>query len=144
MLPARTKGLPMKRFAILVAGVLAAVPATSLHAQSANTQAISVACSVAATSCVTVVRAEIAALRAAGLGGAALDAQLGQIAAAVQLGGANTTLVGRAIAVGMMREVAAQVSDPAQEVAILQAATSLEDGILDPLPLIVPQQGSPS
>lgn len=41
----------MKRFAILVAGVLAVAPVTAVQAQAANTQAISFACSGTAATC---------------------------------------------------------------------------------------------
>jgi hypothetical protein len=134
----------MKRFAILAAGVIAVAQVTAVQAQTANIRSISIACSGAATSCAAVVRAEIEALRTAGLTGTAYDAQLGQIAVAIQQGGANATLAGRAIAVSMMREVAAEVSDPAQAAAISQAALNLEAGVVSPIPVIAPQDASPN
>lgn len=132
----------MKPFAILVAAVLSTAPLTTAQAQLANTPAIAAACSGAATSCAAFVREVIAQLKAS-LTGTALDAQLGQVAAAVQQGGANATLAGRAIAVAMMREVAAEVGDPAQAASIREAASDLEDGVLDPLPL-APLPASPA
>lgn len=133
----------MKPFAILVAAVVSTAPMTAVQAQVANTPAIAAACTGAATSCAAIVRDAIAQLNASGLTGDALDAQLGQVAAAVQQGGANATVAGRAVAVAMMREVAVAVSDPAQAANIRDAAVDLEEGVLDPLPL-APLPASPA
>ena len=116
----------MSRIAILFAGALAIIPLSGAQAQTINTQAISTACSGAATNCAAVVLAQIAALRAAGVIGLQLDVALGQIAATVQTVSVGSTPAARVLTANVMREVAVEVSDPAQATAIVQAAAQVE------------------
>lgn len=142
----RVKGFEMKRFAFVAAGLLALAPFSAANAQAVNTQAIVAACSGAATNCGAVVRAQVAALRAAGVAGPALDAQLGQIAAAVaSVGGPGATPAARAQIGATLREVAAQVSSPAQAAAIVQAAVTVESAAaVVQVPAVVPPAPAPA
>jgi hypothetical protein len=117
----------MKRIAVLFAGALALAPMTAVNAQTAiNTQAIAAACSGSALACGSVVRAQIAALRAAGVTGAQLDAALGQIAATVQTAAGSAAPAALPEVAEVLREVAAEVTDPTQSAAIVAAATQVE------------------
>lgn len=136
----------MKRFAILLAGALALGPVLPANAQTINAAAILAACSGAGTACGQVVRAQVAALRAAGIIGAALDAQLSVIASVVQESAAGSPAVGRANAVATLREVAAQIESPAQAQAVLSAAAVVENTIDVPafIPTVPVVVGSPA
>ncbi len=115
----------MKRFAFLLAGVMVLAPMSQAEAQQANVQAIAAACSGAAVNCGDVVRAQIAALRAAGVVGPALDAELGLIAETVVQSSAGSPPDARAAAAQVLGEVAAEVQDPQQATAIISAGSQL-------------------
>ena len=146
-----TKGINMSRIAILFAGALAIVPLSGAQAQTINAQAIVGACSGAATACEVVVRTQIAALRRARVAGTLtqlqLNAALGQIAATVQTVSVGSTPAAREVLADVLRDVAAEVSDPVQAAAIVQAAVQVEVAgptITIPAPILAPVASSPT
>lgn len=135
----------MKRFAILVAGALALAPVLPANAQTINADAIRAACSGGGFACSQVVAAQVAALRAAGITGPALDAQLTQIATVVQESAAASPAA-RTNAAATLREIAVQIESPAASAAVIEAAVVVETAVDVPAPIPTPAPitGSPA
>jgi hypothetical protein len=131
-----------------IAGVAVAVLASGqAQAQSAQVDQafLSASCSGAAFSCAFNVQQTIATLRQSGLSPAALNAQIGRIAAIVSAQvTASMPSAARARVAEALTVAADNSTDPAQQAGIQQAATVIatsEEGTFVSLP---PLEGSPT
>lgn len=120
----------VKRGAALAASCMMIAFSTPVMAQTplVDAAAIEAACAASAEACELAVAQAIATLKAAGLSAADMNTQLGVIAgtavkAAEKLPAAEKLKLG-----GMIREIAAASTNPAQKAALVSLASSVETG----------------
>ena len=93
-----------------------------------DTAAIKAACSKSAALCKLAVEAAIVALKAAGLSADVLNAELGVIAGTAVSAAANLPAAEKLALGGMLRDIAAASTNPAQQAALVNLASAVETG----------------